>query len=117
MEEVASLFTTDTGTSCHLNIDKPSQNSTLDSNQTSKIQSQESFHIHTKHKYRDIFGNSNVNYHNFNTGNSISFSDKYTALLQELQNPYWCLHDHNYDLPYLTEYGHRDYAPCHVLLR
>ena len=48
----------------------------------------------TKHKYRDIFGDSNINYHDFNTGDTLSFSDKYTALLQqELQNPYWCLHD------------------------
>ena len=43
MEEDTSLFTTDTGTTCDLNIDKPSPNSTPDSNQTSKIQSQDSF--------------------------------------------------------------------------
>ena len=35
-------------------------------------------HFHSKHKYRDTF----------------IFKDKYTVLLQqELQNPYWCLHD------------------------
>ena len=81
MEGDASLFTTDIGTSCDLNIDKPLQNCTPDSNQTSKTQSQNSLHIHTKHKYRDIFGDSNINYHDFNTGDE--FSDKYTVLLQQ----------------------------------
>ena len=94
MEEDASIFTTDIGTSCNFNIYKPLQNTTPDSKQTPKVQLQNSFHIHTKHKYRDIFGDSNINYHDFNTGDALSFRDKYTALLQqELQNPYWCLHD------------------------
>ena len=45
-------------------------------------------------KYRNVFGNSNIQYHNFNNGDALTFKDKYTALLQqELQNPYWCLHD------------------------
>ena len=56
MEEDASIFTTDTGTSCIFNIDKPLQNSTPDSKQTPKVQPQNSFHVHTKHKYGDIFG-------------------------------------------------------------
>ena len=47
-----------------------------------------------KHKHRDIFGDSNINYHDYNNGEALSFKDNYTALLQqELQNPYWCLHD------------------------
>ena len=41
-----------------------------------------------------IFGDSNLQYHDFNNGDALTFKDKYTALLQqELQNPYWCLHD------------------------
>ena len=48
----------------------------------------------SKHKYRNIFGDSNILYHDFNNGNPLTFQDKYTALLQqELQDPYWCLHD------------------------
>ena len=48
----------------------------------------------SKHKYRNVFGNSNIQYHDFNNGDALTFKDKYTTLLQqELQNPYWCLHD------------------------
>ena len=41
-----------------------------------------------------FFGDSNIQYHDFNNGDALTFEDKYTALLQqELQNLYWCLHD------------------------
>ena len=51
-------------------------------------------HLQSKHKYRNILGDSNIQYHNYNNGDALTFKDKYTALLQqELQNPYWCLHD------------------------
>ena len=50
-------------------------------------------HSQSKHKYRNVFGDSNIQYHDFNNGDALTFKDKYTALLQqELQNPYWCLH-------------------------
>ena len=49
--------------------------------------------MQSKHKYRNVFGDSNIQYHDFNNGDALTFKDKYTALLQqELQNPYWCLH-------------------------
>ena len=51
-------------------------------------------HSQSKHKYRNVFGDSNIQYHDFNNGDALTFKDKYTALLQqELQNPYWCLHE------------------------
>ena len=51
-------------------------------------------HSQSKHKYRNVFGDSNIEYHDFNNGDALTCKDKYTALLQqELQNPYWCLHD------------------------
>ena len=51
-------------------------------------------HLQSKHKYRNVFGDSNMQYHDFNNGDALTFKDMYTALLQqELQNPYWCLHD------------------------
>ena len=53
-------------------------------------------HLQSKHKYRNVFGDSNIQYHDFNNGDALTFKDKYTALLQqELQNLYWCLHDQN----------------------
>ena len=37
---------------------------------------------------------ANIQYHDFDNQDSLTFTDKYTALLQqELQNPYWNLHD------------------------
>ena len=51
-------------------------------------------HSQSKHKYRNVFGDSNIQYHDFNNGDALTFQDKYTALLQqELQNLYLCLHD------------------------
>ena len=51
-------------------------------------------HSKSKHTYHNDFGNANIQYHNFDNGDALTFTDKYTALLQqELQNPYWCLHD------------------------
>ena len=51
-------------------------------------------HSQSKHKYRNVFGDSNIQCHDFNNGDAFTFKDKYTALLQqELQNLYWCLHD------------------------
>ena len=42
----------------------------------------------------DTFGDAHIQYHNFDNGDAFIYKDKYTALLQqELQNPYWCLHD------------------------
>ena len=44
--------------------------------------------------YRNTFGESNIQYHDFDNQDSLTFTDKYIALLQqELQNPYWNLHD------------------------
>ena len=50
-------------------------------------------HSQSKHKYRNVFGNSNIQYHDFDNRDALTFKDKYTMLLQELHNPYWCLHD------------------------
>ena len=51
-------------------------------------------HLQSKHKYRNVFGDLNIQYHDFNNGDALTFKDKYIALLQqELQNPYWCLHN------------------------
>ena len=50
-------------------------------------------HSKSKDKYRNVFSDSNIQYHDFNNGDGLTFKDKYTTLLQqELHNPYRCLH-------------------------
>ena len=94
MEEDASLFTSDTAAPCDYNITNGVQNSDTNSEDKSKIISPMGIHLQSKHKYRNVFGDLNIQYHDFNNGDALTFKDKYTALLQqELQNPYWYLHD------------------------
>ena len=88
MEEDASLFTSDTTTPCDYNINNGVQNSDIILEGKSKIISPTGIHLQSKHKYRNVFGNSNIQYHDFNNRDALTFEDKYTALLQqELQNP------------------------------
>ena len=55
---------------------------------------QSGIHSQCKHTYRNTFGESNIQYHDFDNQDLLTFTDKYTALLQqELQNPYWNLHN------------------------
>ena len=93
-EEDASLFTSDTSTQCAFNV-IPSNLETEAENHTEKTsQNNTSIHFHSKHKYRDTFGDAHIQYHDFNSGDAFTYKNKYTALLQqELQSPYWCLHD------------------------
>ena len=89
-----SLFTTDITTLCDYNITDNILNSDTVLESKSKITQPMGINLQSKHKYRNVFGNSNIQYHDFNNGDALTFKDKYTALLQqELQNPYWCLHD------------------------
>ena len=90
----ASLFTMDTTTPCDYNIsgDTPNLNNSH-KNKSNTILSRR-IHSKSKHKYRDVFGDANIQYHDFDNGDALTFTHKYTVLLkQELQNPYWCLHD------------------------
>ena len=94
LEENASLFADDTATPCDLNI--TNQNSVIDNADDINIPftpKQNGIHSNRKHIYRNTFGESNIQYHDFDNQDSLTFNDKYTALLQqELQNPYWNLH-------------------------
>ena len=93
-EEDASLFTSNTTTPCDYNITEGAPNSDTILENKSKIISPMGIHSQSKHKDRNIFGDLNIQYHDFNNGGALTFKDKYTALLkQELQNQYWCLHN------------------------
>ena len=94
MEENASLFTSDTPTPCNFNITEDTPDLEINSECKSNSKILLGIHLQSKHKYRNAFGNSNIQYHDFDNGDALTFKDKCTALLQqELQNPYWCLHD------------------------
>ena len=90
----ASLFTTDTATQCEFNITP----SNLDAEHSHDIPSHHNnntgIHFCGKHIYIDTFGDTHIRYHDFDNSDIPIHKDRYTALLQqELQNPYWCLHD------------------------
>ena len=93
LEENASLFTDDTMTPCDFNI--INQHSVTDNaNDTNIPCVLKQSGIHSQHTYRNTFCKSNIQYHDFDNQNLLTFTDKYTTLLQqELQNPYWNLHD------------------------
>ena len=76
----ASLFTMDTTTPHDYNISTDILN--LDNLQESKTNITQPMGIHSqsKHKYRNVFGNSNIQYHDFNNGDALTFKDKYTML-------------------------------------
>ena len=82
-EEDASLFTSDTATPCDYNITNGVPNSDTILENKSKIISPMGIHSQSKHKYRNIFGDSNIQYHNFKIGVALTSQDKYTALLQQ----------------------------------
>ena len=90
----ASLFTSDTSTQCSFNIIPLNLEMETDRQTEETAQNNTSIHFHSKHKYRDTFGDTHIQYHNFDNGDALTYKDKYTALLQqELQNHYWCLHE------------------------
>ena len=95
LEENASLFADDTVTPCVFNIinKHPVTENTNDTN-IPHVPKQSGIHSQCKHTYRNNFGESNIQYHDFDNQDSLTFTDKYTALLQQkLQNPYWNLHN------------------------
>ena len=83
----ASLFTTDTITPCDYNITTDMSNLNNPQETKTNITQPMGTHSQSKHKYRNVFGDSNIQYHDFDNGDALTF--KYTMLLQqELQNPY-----------------------------
>ena len=90
LEENVSLFTDDTMTPCDFNI--TNQCSVTENANDTNIpcaSKQSGIHSQCKHTYRNTFGESNIQYHDFDNQDLLTFTDKYTALLQqELQNPY-----------------------------
>ena len=95
MEENASLFTDDTDTCCDFSItDHTLDTENANDTHTCLTPNYPAIHSQRKHTYRNTFGDAHIQYHDFDNQDLLTFRDKYTALLQqELQNPYWNLHD------------------------
>ena len=95
MEENISSFADDTDTHCDFSI----TDHTLDTENANDIHTcfmpkYPAIHSQRNHAYRNTFGDAHIQYHDFDNQDSLTFRDKYTALIQqELQNPYWNLHD------------------------
>ena len=82
-EADASLFTTDTAMQCAYNI-IPSDLDTKHSNDAySHSNNNTGIHFYSKHKYRDNFGDTHIQYHDFDDGDALIYKDKYTALLHQ----------------------------------
>ena len=95
MEENASLFDNNSANPCDFNIiNQNLETYKINDTNTSNIPAPLGIHSQSKHKFRNTFGESSIQYHDFDNKDTLTFADKYTALLQqELQNPYWCLHE------------------------
>ena len=95
MEEQALPFTDDTDTHCDYSIsDHTSDTENVNDTHTDSVPMYPTTHSQRKHVYRDTFDDAHIQYHDFDNQDSLTFRDKYTALLQqELQNPYWNFHD------------------------
>ena len=95
MEENASLFADDTDTHCDFSItDHTLDTENTNDTHTGLVPKYPAIHSQRKHAYRNTFGDAHIQYHDFDNQDSLTFRDKYTALLQqELQNPYWNLHN------------------------
>ena len=95
MEENASSFTDDIDTHCDFSItDHTSDTENTNGTHACLTPKYPAMHSQRKHIYRNTFGDAHIQYHDFDSQDSLTFRDKYTTLLQqELQNPYWNLHD------------------------
>ena len=83
IEENTSLFADDTATHCDFNIiGQNSDTENANDTNTHYAPKQPSIHSHQKHAYRNTFGESNIQYHDFDNHDSLTFTDIYTALLQ-----------------------------------
>ena len=82
IEENVSLFADDTATHCDFNIiGQDSDMENANDTNTHLMPKQPSIHSHYKHAYRNTFGESNIQYYDFDNHDSLTFTDKYTALL------------------------------------
>ena len=82
IEENASSFADDIATLCDFSIvDHHSETESINDTNTHFLPKQTGIHSQGKHAYRNTFGESNKQYHDFDNQDSLTFMDKYMALL------------------------------------
>ena len=83
MEENASSFVDDTDTHCDFSIaDHILDTENANDTHTCPVPKYSAIHSQRKHANRNTFGNAYIQYHDFDNQDSLTFRDKYTALLQ-----------------------------------
>ena len=84
MEENTSSFADDTNTHCDFStVDHNSDTENTNDTHTCLAPKYPGIHSQRKHAYRNTFGNSYILYHDFDNQDSLTFRDKYMALLQQ----------------------------------
>ena len=84
MEENASSFADDTDTHCDFSItDHTLETENANDTYTGLTPKYPTIHSQRKHAYRNTFGDAHIQYHDFDNQDSLTFRDKYTALLQQ----------------------------------
>ena len=74
-EENASLFTDDTATPCDFSImDQHSVTEKVNDTNIPCVPKQSGIHSQQKHAYRNTFGESNIQYHDFDNQDSLTFT-------------------------------------------
>ena len=86
-ETDASLFTTDMSTQCAFNINPSNFETESPEGVNDNPNNNTGIHFYSKHKYRHTFGDAHIQYHDFDNGDTFSYEDKYTALLQRVTKP------------------------------
>ena len=71
MEENASLFTSDAATPCDFNITVDTPDVEINSKHKLDSKTLSGIHLQSKHKYRNTFGDSNIQYHDFDNGDAL----------------------------------------------
>ena len=81
IEENVSSFTDDADTFCDLSVvDHNSDTENTNDTHTHCTPKHPGIHSQRKHAYRNTFGNSHIQYHDFDNQDSLTFTNKYTAL-------------------------------------
>ena len=74
-----SLFTSDASKQSTFNIIPSSLEMETNKQTEETPQNNTGIHFHSKHKYRDTFGDAQIQYHDFDNGDAFTYKDKYTT--------------------------------------